>query len=176
MSIVNKHPDGVDPLAISLIADYSITASGVAHRVLRENGRNDILLKYIEDALQKHHISSDALQRHIDLITSLRIKNLPFPRSPYPQNLTTQKGNFAEVFLAEYLSSTTDAQLPIYRLRYNTNPDQSMKGDDVLLFDLDAEPVRVIIGESRRIIENYRFNFFQSITLDYFAAIIAFSI
>lgn len=35
MSIVNKHPDGVDPLAISLIADYSITASGVAHRVLR---------------------------------------------------------------------------------------------------------------------------------------------
>ena len=49
MSIVNKHPDGVDPLAISLIADYSITASGVAHRVLRENGRNDILLKYIEE-------------------------------------------------------------------------------------------------------------------------------
>jgi len=78
--------------------------------------------------------------------------------------------------LAEYLSSTTDAQLPIYRLRYNTNPDQSMKGDDVLLFDLDAEPVRIIIGESRRIIENYRFNFFQSITLDYFAVIIAFSI
>lgn len=154
----------------------SITTSGVAHRVLRENGRNDILLKYMEDALQKHHISSDALQRHIDLITSLRIKNLPIPRSPYPQNLTTQKGNIAEVFLAEYLSSTTDAQLPIYRLRYNTNPDQSMKGDDVLLFDLDAEPVRVIIGESRRIIENYRFNFFQSITLDYFAAIIAFSI
>lgn len=48
MSIVNKHPDGVDPLAISLIADYIITASGVAHRVLRENGRNDILLKYMK--------------------------------------------------------------------------------------------------------------------------------
>ena len=40
-------------------------------------------------------------------------------------------------------------ELPIYRLRYNTNPDQSMKGDDVLLFDLDSDPVRIIVGESK---------------------------
>ena len=65
MSIVNKHPDGVNPLAISLIASDCITASGVAHRALGENGRNDVLLKYMEDALQKHHISPDALQRYI---------------------------------------------------------------------------------------------------------------
>ncbi|MFQ6963494.1 MAG: Hachiman antiphage defense system protein HamA [Oscillospiraceae bacterium] len=36
-----------------------------------------------------------------------------------------------------------------YRLRYNTNPDQSMKGDDVLLFDLDSDPVRIVVGESK---------------------------
>ena len=82
MSIVNKHPDGVDPLAISLIADYSITASGVAHRVLRENGRNEILLKYIEDALQKHHISSDCIA------TAYRfdhvLKNQKSPAPPFP--------------------------------------------------------------------------------------------
>lgn len=149
MSIVDKHPDKMSPLGISLVANDGITTSGVAHRSLAENGHNDVLLKYMEDALQKHHISPDALQRHMDLITSLKIKGLPIPRSPYPQDFTTQKGNFAEVFLAEYLSSTTDAQLPIYRLRYNTNPDQSMKGDDVLLFDLDADPVRIIVGESK---------------------------
>lgn len=137
MSIVNKHPDKMSPLGISLVANDGITTSGVAHRSLAENGHNDVLLKYMEDALQKHHISPDALQRHMDLITSLKIKGLPILRSPYPQDFTTQKGNFAEVFLAEYLSSTTDAQLPIYRLRYNTNPDQSMKGDDVLLGDSD---------------------------------------
>ena len=118
MSIVNKHPDKMSPLGISLVANDGITTSGVAHRSLAENGHNDVLLKYMEDALQKHHISPDALQRHMDLITSLKIKGLPILRSPYPQDFTTQKGNFAEVFLAEYLSSTTDAQLPIYRLRY----------------------------------------------------------
>lgn len=70
MSIVNKHPDKMSPLGISLVANDGITTSGVAHRSLAENGHNDVLLKYMEDALQKHHISPDALQRHMDLITS----------------------------------------------------------------------------------------------------------
>jgi hypothetical protein len=39
--------------------------------------------------------------------------------------------------------------LPVYRLRYNPNVDQSMKGDDVLAFDLDADPVRVVVGEAK---------------------------
>lgn len=67
MSIVNKHPDKMSPLGISLVANDGITTSGVAHRSLAENGHNDVLLKYMEDALQKHHISPDALQRHIGL-------------------------------------------------------------------------------------------------------------
>lgn len=107
----------------------------------------------MENALQRHHISPEALQRHMNLIASLKIENLPILRSPYPQTSETQKGNFAEVFLAEYLVSTTNMDLPIYGLRYNTNPDQSMKDDDCLLFDLDLDldldPVRIIVGESK---------------------------
>jgi hypothetical protein len=34
-------------------------------------------------------------------------------------------------------------------VRYNPNVDQSMKGDDVLAFDLDSHPVRVIVGEAK---------------------------
>ena len=56
---------------------------------------------------------------------------------------------FNSTYIAEYLAETTDAQIPIYRLRFNPNPDQSMKGDDVLLFDLDSDPVRIIVGESK---------------------------
>ena len=77
MSIVNKHPDKMSPLGIFGVANDGITTRGVAHRSLAENGHNDVLLKYMEDALQKHHISPDALQRHMDLITSLKIKGLP---------------------------------------------------------------------------------------------------
>ncbi len=150
MAIIDRHTDDIDPFAASLTSIDCITDSGVKHKALEENGHNDILLKYMEDALLKHHISPEALQRHMDLIKSLKIKNLPIPRlTRLPQNSTTQKGNFAEIFLAEYLGYTTGMLLPIYRLRYNTNPDQSMKGDDVLLFDLDSDPVTIIVGESK---------------------------
>ena len=148
MSIINQLSDEKEPFATCLLSTDCTTTNGIEHRVLEDNGQGDILLQYMDDALQRHHIRLEALQRHMDLIATLKIKNLPVLRSPYPQALTTQKGNFAEVFLAEYLISTTDMDLPVYRLRYNTNPDQSMKGDDVLLFDLDSDPVRIIVGES----------------------------
>ena len=45
--------------------------------------------------------------------------------------------------------ATEDLQLPVYRLRHNPNIEQSMKGDDVLAFDLDAKPARVLVGETK---------------------------
>ena len=85
MSIINQVPDGKDPFSVCLISTDCTTTSGIAHRVLEDNGHSDILLQYMENALQRHHISPEALQRHMDLIASLKIENLPIPRSPYPQ-------------------------------------------------------------------------------------------
>lgn len=149
MSIFIDQVNENHPLVSSLQASDVITESGVPHRELLDKEDNNALIDYFIPILQYHHISNDALKRHKELVQSLRISNLPELPSPYPHNLITQKGNFAEIFLAEYLSITTKTQLPIYRLRYNPNPDQSMKGDDVLLFDLDSSPVKIIIGESK---------------------------
>lgn len=149
MPIINDHPTEDHPFSISILSSDEDTESGVAHRCLVENGHNDVFLDHMILTLQTHHIRPDALAHRRDLIKSLRIANAPIPKSLYPQNPTTQKGNFAEVFLAEYLCSTTDAGLPVYRLRYNPNVEQSMKGDDVLLFDMDSDPVRIIVGESK---------------------------
>ncbi|MTI86243.1 MAG: DUF1837 domain-containing protein [Firmicutes bacterium] len=147
--MINDHPTGTHPFAVSLLSKDGTTVSGVAHRKLGENGHNDVFLDFMVPALQNHHISPNALDRRKDLVQSLRIANIPILPSPYPQNATTEKGNFAEVFLAEYLRTTTEAQIPVYRLRYNPNVDQSMKGDDVLLFDMDSDPVRIIVGEAK---------------------------
>jgi hypothetical protein len=67
----------------------------------------------------------------------------------FPTNPLTRKGNFAEIVLAEYVVAASRVTLPVYRLHYNPNVDQSMKGDDVLAFDLDADPVRVVVGEAK---------------------------
>ncbi|GIQ68357.1 DUF1837 domain-containing protein [Xylanibacillus composti] len=149
MSIINEHPSENHPFAESLLSNDENSINGVPHRYLIENGSKGVLLDHMTLALQDHHISPEALERRKDLIETLQIKDAPMIVSPYPQNKTTQKGNFAEIFLAEYLCSTTEAELPIYRLRYNPNVEQSMKGDDVLLFDVESDPVRIIVGESK---------------------------
>lgn len=147
--IIGPHPIGSHPFACALIANDEYTLSGKPHRALKENGNNDALIEFMVSALRQHHISPEAYERRKAILRELNIQNAPALPSPYPSNFTTQKGNFAEVFLAEYLSASSSASLPIYRLRYNTNPDQSMKGDDVLMFDLDSDPVRVIVGEAK---------------------------
>jgi len=147
--IIGNHPLQDHPYGVSLCALDGATNTGVAHRKLKESGQSDAFLDYTVQALQKHHISPENMERRRKIIQSLHVVQGDLPVSPYPKNLSTRKGNFAEVVLAEYLQATTDAQMPIYKLRYNPNADQSMKGDDVLLFDLDSDPIRIVVGEAK---------------------------
>jgi HamA len=51
-----------------------------------------------------------------------------------PRDDKTRTGNFGEVVASEYLRQKEGFDLPVYRLRWNTNPDTSMRGEDVLAF------------------------------------------
>jgi hypothetical protein len=147
--MLKKHPETPHPLAISLKANDTTTETGVYHRELVDINQKDLFLEYMVPVLKEHHINPRNLEKQISIIKTLNNPNIPLSVSQYPKKLKTQKCNFAEIFLAEYLESTTDTQLPVYRLRYNPNVEQSMKGDDVLLFDLDSNPARIIVGEAK---------------------------
>lgn len=128
------------------------TPRQVAHRALSTRGTAfPASLEPIQAAVLRHHGSqaqhaSAALARQ-----AFTNQGVPFPKTlrRIPLDDRMRKGNFAEVMLAEYIKAAGGAQLPVYRLRHNPNIDQSMKGDDVLAFDLDANPVRVIVGEAK---------------------------
>jgi hypothetical protein len=97
-----------------------------------------------------HHVSPEAIEQDRKRREALARQGLLDPaRSRFPTNPKTRKGNWAEILLAEYITVSANATLPVYRLRYNPNVDQSMKGDDVLAFDLDSNPVRVLVGEAK---------------------------
>jgi len=72
-------------------------------------------------------------------------------REDEEQELTTRRGNFCEVLAAEYAITQMGFDVPIRRLRYNPNPDQSMKGDDVLGFRFPQVhgSGAVLVGESK---------------------------
>jgi hypothetical protein len=96
-----------------------------------------------------HHVSPEAIERDRIRREALVRQGFVDPAQRFPINLNTQKGNWAEILLAEYVAASSTAKIPIYRLRYNPNVNQSMKGDDVLAFDLDSNPVRVLVGEAK---------------------------
>jgi hypothetical protein len=129
------------------------TTSGVSHRALtqEENGRG-ATINQIRSALIEHHASPEMIARDRRKIANLirqGYSNADADAHRFPRVDKTRKGNLVEVFLAEYLGAATAADLPVYRLRYNPNVEQSMKGDDVLAFDFSAARPRIIVGESK---------------------------
>lgn len=148
--ILKNHNTVSEPLRSSFMADDKKTMSGVSHRKLVESDSTK-LCEYMMPKIKKHHINEENYLRRKALLEALAKSGLVTDacKSPYPRADKTRKGNYAEVLLAEYLQETTDTKMPLYRLQFNTNPDQAMKGDDVLLFDLDSTPVRIIIGEAK---------------------------
>lgn len=149
--IIGEHPDAPHPCGVHFEATDQYSAHTVPHRVL-----DDAPLQVAEFTTSMagyiviHHASPEAIARDSNLREALARQGFPSPaRSRFPDDLNTQKGNWAEILLAEYLVASCNAQVPVYRLRYNPNVDQSMKGDDVLAFDLDSNPVRILVGEAK---------------------------
>lgn len=147
--ILQPHPALPSEIASFLDAADKTTATNHEHRLLVErNGARSVAQQYLRKALAVHHADDDKRRRFEDMNKILAAEGLPL-RSLYPRNLNTQKGNLAEVVLAEYLMATDSVSLPVYRLRFNQNVEQSIKGDDVLAFDLDSDPIRIIVGETK---------------------------
>jgi len=149
--ILGNHPE--DSLGAFLNSVDTFTISDVPHRALSESRSENVeLIKLLREMVVRHHVSPEAMG--MDKKRREAIKRLGFEREQtgmkrFPTNESTRKGNLAEIFLAEYIVNSTNLDLPIYKLRYNPNIDQSMKGDDVLAFDLDSDPMRIMVGETK---------------------------
>jgi hypothetical protein len=150
-AVLGTHPSS-DPWHRLDFADGE-TNAGVAHRALSvANGHESAMVKPLRNMLLRHHVSKDTQER--DKARQEAYERLGYGAAAehiqrFPQNPSTMKGNLAEIVLAEYIVDSSAVDLPIYRLRYNPNVDQSMKGDDVLAFDLDSDPIRIVVGEAK---------------------------
>lgn len=152
-AVLGDHPQPPSPFAETLSASDAKTQTGVAHRALIEIAdRRESMVAALRQMVETHHSSAEALERsrrHHEAMARLGFAPEQSRLKRYPTSPTTQKGNLAEVVLAEYVRASSALTLPVYRLRFNPNVDQSMKGDDVLAFDLDADPVRIVVGEAK---------------------------
>lgn len=152
-AILGNHPSPPHPFGEVLTASNATTKNGVPHRALADAaGHRAKTVEALRTMLVSHHASPESLRRTEErrqAIERLGLGNEQARLRRFPMNHTTQKGNLAEIVLAEYVVAASGPTLPVYRLRYNPNVDQSMKGDDVLAFDLDSDPVRIVVGEAK---------------------------
>lgn len=150
VDIVGEHPPSPNPIGVRFAAQDGHSDLGIPTRALSEKDSDvEQFVTAMRGYLRLHHSRPEDLERDRMKRAALSRQGFTLPVSRFPANLTTRKGNWTEVFLSEYVVSSSQADLPVYRLRYNPNIEQSMKGDDVLAFDLQADPVRIIVGEAK---------------------------
>lgn len=134
-------------------SEDGVTKTGVPHRALYQDATTcDQTVDQLREALVRHHVSPEAAARDHRRNERLRKLGYPVPDGTpprFPTSDKTRKGNLAEVFLAEYVVASSPGDLPVYRLRYNPNVEQSMKGDDVLAFDFSSKRTRIMVGEAK---------------------------
>ena len=127
--------------------------------------QRDRIADRLRSVIENHHArSSDWIQLvgsigFPSLAAALKRSYVTLPSRTMPssrdgeeeQELTTRRGNFCEVLAAEFAVTQLGFEVPIRRLRYNPNPDQSMKGDDVLgfRFPMIHGSAGVLVGESK---------------------------
>lgn len=150
--LIGKHPKAPDIFGIWLDYEDFPCKKNYKHRKLSETKKSRrIAIEALSDLVITHHKSDDSIRlirnailSKNGLIKTARKKKL------LPSNYITCKGNLTEIILTEYLRGSSGYSLLVYRLRYNTNIDQSLKGDDVLLFDLrDSKKIRTLLGEAK---------------------------
>ena len=150
--LIGKHPDKPNIFGVWFDFEDLPCAKGYKHRKLDETkrGRQNIV-DPISELIVTHHKSEKSIRMLRSAILNKHglaktAKNKKF----LPTNYSTRKGNLTEIILTEYLIGTSGYSLLAYRLRYNNNIDQSLKGDDVLLFDLtNKKKIRTILGEAK---------------------------
>ncbi len=113
------------------------------------------LVEWLAERLIQHHYDENQLERLKKKYQDAGFPEYAEKHRRLPLADRTKKGNAAEVVLIEYIESCRGkALVKAFRLRFNPNVDQSMKGDDCLLVEKIPDTngdiqIRVYLGETK---------------------------
>jgi hypothetical protein len=152
-NIIGTHPSSSDFWGIWLSHTDMAATPKKKHRVLAEN--NGTRTQAIEQvaAWVFDHLVSGFMKNYLSeqraILSQHEFDKVAEQCSLIPTLDTTKKCVVTEVVLIEYLKKTTGYTPIVHKLHFNPNTDQSMKGDDCLLFDPNDIKKLVIYGESK---------------------------
>jgi hypothetical protein len=156
INLIGNHPNIDHPLGAWLNSnDIPITATKCHRELTKKNEVEDeALILWMANKLIDHHYTSLRLDKLKEKYKELGFEKYANQHRKLPNDLNVKKGNATEIILIEYIQSTLNKGLThAFKLRYNSNVDQAMKGDDTLLVDLFEEKgekaLKIYLGESK---------------------------
>lgn len=158
--LIGKHPKAPNMFAVWLACeDVAIPAAkpNKKHRKLTENAdQRDFAVEAIADFIIQHHVDSKKIDRIAsrkhEILKKYNLNKIDEyleTQSFFPTHDDTKTGNGTEIILSNYVQATSGLKLFAYKLTYNPNVEQSIKGDDCLLFNKENLTERVIVGEAK---------------------------
>lgn len=153
-TIIGIHPASPDFFGVWLSHTDLPASDNKKHRALSEKAGSrtqaiDQVAAWVLDHLISDFMKTQMHEERLKILASHKMEKLSDKFALLPKQDRTVKGVIPEVVLIEYLKKTTGYTPIIHKLHYNPNVDQSMKGDDCLLFDPVHIKHRVIYGESK---------------------------
>ena len=150
--LIGSHPKLPNIFAAWLNSnDVAITATKT-HRSLTPllaTTHND-LVEWLGRKLFDHHHSDYRIEKLKENYTKLGFAKYAKEHRKLPKADKTKKGNATEIILTEYIESCFEKKLiKVFKLKYNPNVDQAIKGDDTLMVDIIKEKVKLYLGEAK---------------------------
>jgi len=124
------------------------TAAAKAHAAVslytERPGARSIGLKALKKLLADHFVGEATI-----LQAGGYAKAAEVIANSLPSNKKTRSGDLGELLATEYLNSETSFVVPIKKLRWKSDRETAMHGNDVIGVDSKQLPVRVVKGECK---------------------------
>jgi len=153
--LIGKHPDNTHPFGQWLAVNDLPDSDTKCHRELTESTKvDDELIEWVARKVIDHHYTQFRIDRLKEKYGSLGFPQYAKQHRKLPIADKVKKGNATEVLLTDYLQTTQRKEfIKVFKLQYNPNVDQAIKGDDTLMVDLfeenGAEKIKIYLGESK---------------------------
>lgn len=151
--IIGKHPEKASFFG-GWLNCQNFSDGQKIYRTLIENDNvktNDII-DGIAKWLLEHLVSDSKIkmlrERKKDIYHKYSFKNHIEAQGLIPTEGFVRQGNLGEITFIEYLKSLKKYDFLVYKLVYNPNVSQSMKGDDILMFD-EQNLRNILLGEAK---------------------------
>lgn len=154
--LIGSHPKAPDIFSTWLKCnDVAVTATK-SHRSLTPliATTDKVLIDWLGTKIFEHHHSEYRIKKLKENFGTLGFKKYAEQNRKLPVSDRTKKGNATEILLSEYIEGSLGKKLvTVFKLKYNPNADQAMKGDDTLMVDVVTNKnnarVRLYLGEAK---------------------------